>query len=182
MSEGGNAPGWPSAARAWATVFLLVACYATAFVDRQILALLVEPVSRDLDITDTQFSLLTGLAFTFFYTIMGIPFAWLADRGSRRNLILAAIMFWSAMTAACGMANSFLTLFLARIGVGVGEAGSVPGRILDDRRQLPTGASGARTGGLRDWCHHRRGPRLHHRRRSHPMGERGPARDVATRG
>ena len=95
-------------------MFLLVACYATAFVDRQILALLVEPVSRDLDITDTQFSLLTGLAFTFFYTIMGIPFAWLADRGSRRNLILAAIMFWSAMTAACGMANSFLTLFLAQ--------------------------------------------------------------------
>ena len=83
VSEGGNAPGWPSAARAWATVFLLVACYATAFVDRQILALLVEPVSRDLDITDTQFSLLTGLAFTFFYTIMGIPFAWLADRGHK---------------------------------------------------------------------------------------------------
>src|SRR6186713_2421991 len=91
------APAWPSPMRAWATVFLLVAAYATAFVDRQILALLVEPVSRDLGITDTQFSLLTGLAFTFFYTIMGIPFAWLADRGSRRNLILVAMVFWSAM-------------------------------------------------------------------------------------
>jgi MFS family permease len=120
------APAWPSPMRAWATVFLLVAAYATAFVDRQILALLVEPVSRDLGITDTQFSLLTGLAFTFFYTIMGIPFAWLADRGSRRNLILVAMVFWSAMTAACGMANSFATLFLARIGVGVGEAGLSP--------------------------------------------------------
>ena len=65
VSEGGIA-GLALSGTAWATVFLLVACYATAFVDRQILALLVEPVSRDLDITDTQFSLLTGLAFTFF--------------------------------------------------------------------------------------------------------------------
>ena len=71
-------------------------------------------------------SLLSGLAFTLFYTIMGIPFAWLADRGSRRNLIVVSMTFWSVMTAACGMASSFLTLFLARIGVGVGEAGLSP--------------------------------------------------------
>lgn len=120
------APDWPSPTRAWATVFVLMAAYALAFVDRQILTLLVEPVQRDLKITDTQFSLLSGLAFTLFYTIMGIPFAWLADRSSRRNLIIASIGFWSLMTAACGMANSFLTLFLARIGVGVGEAGLSP--------------------------------------------------------
>lgn len=107
-------------------VMLLVAAYAVAFVDRQILTLLVEPVKRDLDITDTQFSLLSGLAFTLFYTIMGIPFAWLADRGSRRNLIAVSMTFWSVMTACCGLANSFLTLFLARIGVGVGEAGLSP--------------------------------------------------------
>ena len=117
---------WPAPARAWAMVLLLVAAYAVAFVDRQILTLLVEPVKRDLGITDTQFSLLSGLAFTFFYTIMGIPFAWLADRGSRRNLIIVSMTFWSVMTAACGMASSFLTLFLARIGVGVGEAGLSP--------------------------------------------------------
>jgi len=91
---------WPVPARAWAMVMLLVAAYATAFVDRQILTLLVEPVKRDLAITDTQFSLLSGLAFTFFYTIMGIPFAWLADRGSRRNLITLSMTFWSVMTAA----------------------------------------------------------------------------------
>ncbi len=120
------APAWPAAGRAWVTVLLLVAAYATAFVDRQILTLLVEPVSRDLGLTDTQFSLLGGLAFTFFYTIMGIPFAWLADRGSRRNLIIVSITSWSVMTAGCGMANSFVTLFLARIGVGVGEAGLSP--------------------------------------------------------
>ena len=105
---------------------LLVAAYAVAFVDRQILTLLVEPVKRDLSITDTQFSLLSGLAFTLFYTVMGIPFAWLADRGSRRNLIAISMTFWSLMTAACGLANSFFTLFLARVGVGVGEAGLSP--------------------------------------------------------
>jgi MFS family permease len=112
--------------RAWATVLVLLAAYALAFVDRQILTLLVEPIKRDLAITDTQFSLLSGLAFTLFYTVMGVPFGWLADRSSRRNLITVSIVFWSAMTAVCGMANSFLTLFLARIGVGVGEAGLSP--------------------------------------------------------
>ncbi|MBU1377087.1 MAG: MFS transporter [Alphaproteobacteria bacterium] len=117
---------WPSPMRAWVTVMVLVAAYATAFVDRQILTLLVEPVRRDLAITDTEFSLLSGLAFTLFYTVMGIPLAWVADRGSRRKLIIASIAVWSLMTAACGLASSFLTLFLARIGVGVGEAGLSP--------------------------------------------------------
>ena len=117
---------WPSTRRAWTLVSLLVIAYALAFVDRQILTLLVEPVRRDLDITDTQFSLLAGLAFTLFYTLMGIPFAWLADRGSRRNLIVVSVTFWSVMTALCGLAHNFLTLFIARIGVGVGEAGLSP--------------------------------------------------------
>ena len=124
--EDPTAAPWPKPSRAWATVFVLMAAYALAFVDRQILTLLVEPVRRDLNINDTQFSLLSGLAFTLFYTVMGLPFAWLADRSSRRNLIIASIGFWSLMTAACGMASSFLTLFLARIGVGVGEAGLSP--------------------------------------------------------
>jgi len=124
--DGAAVHPWPSSRRAWATVLVLLAAYAVAFVDRQILTLLVEPVKRDLDITDTQFSLLSGLAFTLFYTIMGVPFGWLADRGSRRNLIIGSIAFWSAMTAACGMASSFGALFLARIGVGVGEAGLSP--------------------------------------------------------
>lgn len=123
---GQTAPDWPPPARAWAMVLMLLTAYAIAFIDRQILTLLVEPVRRDLAITDTQFSLLSGLAFTFFYIIMGIPFAWLADRGSRRNLIMVSITVWSAMTAACGMATSFLTLFLARIGLGIGAAGLSP--------------------------------------------------------
>ena len=117
---------WPSPARGWALVLLLLAAYALAFIDRQILALLVEPVRRDLAISDTEFSLLAGVAFTLFYSIMGIPCAWLADRGSRRNLVAASLTMWSAMTAACGFAVSFPALFLARVGVGVGEAGLSP--------------------------------------------------------
>jgi predicted MFS family arabinose efflux permease len=117
---------WPSPSRAWLLVSTLLVAYAVGFVDRQILTLLVEPVKRDLGITDTQFSLLTGLAFTFFYTVMAIPFGWLADRGSRRNLVAASLVCWGAMTAVCGMASTFLLLFIARIGVGIGEAGLSP--------------------------------------------------------
>jgi MFS family permease len=119
-------PDWPPPTRAWALVFVLLGAYAIAFVDRQILSLLVEPVRRDLAISDTQFSLLAGVAFTLFYSVMGIPCAWLADRGSRRNLVFVSMLFWSAMTAACGFATSFATLFAARVGVGIGEAGLSP--------------------------------------------------------
>lgn len=126
LSTSPKASIWPSPLRAWASVLVLMAAYATAFVDRQIITLLVEPISQDLGITDTEFSLLSGLAFTLFYTVMGIPLAWAADRWSRRNLIMLGIGVWSAMTAACGMASSFLTLFLTRIGVGIGEAGLSP--------------------------------------------------------
>lgn len=125
-STDGRAAQWPASTQAWGLVFVLTAAYAVAFIDRQILTLLVEPIQRDLSINDTQFSLLTGLAFTLFYTVMGVPFAWLADRGSRRNLAAAAMVFWSAMSALCGLANSFLMLFLARVGLGVGEAGLSP--------------------------------------------------------
>jgi MFS family permease len=147
---------WPPNARAWSLIALLVVAYATALVDRQLLTLLVEPVKRDLGITDTQFSLLVGLAFTLFYTLMGIPCGWLADRGSRRNLLIVSVLFWSVMTALCGLAHNFFTLFLARIGVGVGEAGLTPAAysmIADSfapqRRARPIGvfATGAILGG-----------------------------------
>lgn len=125
-SPAAAAADWPAPARAWTMVLVLMAAYAVGFVDRQILTLLVEPLRRDLGITDTQFSLLSGLAFTLFYTLMGVPLAWLADRGSRRNLIMVSIGVWSAMTAACGLAGSFVSLFAARVGVGIGEAGLSP--------------------------------------------------------
>lgn len=125
-SNSAEAASWPNPSRAWFGVVVLMACYATAFVDRQIITLLVEPIKQDLGINDTEFSLLSGLAFTLFYTVMGIPLAWAADRWSRQKLIMLGVAVWSAMTAACGMANSFFTLFLARIGVGIGEAGLSP--------------------------------------------------------
>lgn len=127
IAEGRSDAGeWPSRARSWTLVFILVLAYICAFADRQILSLLVDPIKRDLNITDTQFSLLNGLAFTLCYTVVGLPLAWLADRGSRRNLIISCISFWSLMTALCGMANTYWSLFLARMGVGAGEAGLSP--------------------------------------------------------
>jgi MFS family permease len=87
-----------------------------------ILTLLVAPIRAALDISDTQVSLLIGLAFALFYTLLGLPLAWIADRYNRRNLIAAGVAVWSVMTAGCGFAGSYSALFLARVGVGVGEA------------------------------------------------------------
>lgn len=117
---------WPRPLYAWYVVAVLMLAYTNSFIDRQILSLLIEPVRRDLQISDTQVSLLAGLAFTIFYTLMGIPIARLADRKNRRTLIAAGITFWSLMTATCGLAKNFWGLFLARMGVGVGEAALSP--------------------------------------------------------
>jgi MFS family permease len=121
---GVDAPARP--AYAWFVVFVLTVAYTCSFIDRQILTLLIEPIRRDLQITDTQVSLLGGLAFSIFYTTLGIPIARLADQTRRRNLMAAGLAFWSLMTAACGLARGFWGLFLARMGVGVGEAALSP--------------------------------------------------------
>ena len=110
----------------WYVVFVLTLAYTCSFIDRQILTLLIEPIRRDLVITDTQMSLLGGLAFSILYTTMGIPLARLADRSNRRNLMTAGVGLWSLMTAACGLARGFWPLFGARVGVGVGEAALSP--------------------------------------------------------
>jgi MFS family permease len=94
--------------------------------DRQFLTLLVEPIRHDLGLSDVAISLLQGLAFVLFYSIMSLPLAALADRYNRKNIIFAGIALWSFMTAMCGMANNFLSLFLVRLGVGVGEAALTP--------------------------------------------------------
>jgi len=117
---------YPSSTRAWWAVLVLFVAYTVSFIDRTILSLMVEPLRRDLHITDTQISLLQGLAFAIFYTTMGLPIATWADRGSRRFIIASGIFFWSLMTAACGLANTFWRLFAARLGVGVGEAALSP--------------------------------------------------------
>ncbi|MCC7410283.1 MAG: MFS transporter [Gammaproteobacteria bacterium] len=113
-------------ARGWYLVGVLTLAYVVAIIDRQILSLLVEPVKRDLAIGDTGVGLLQGFAFGLFYSLVGIPIAWLADRTSRRNIIVAGIALWSLATAACGLARSFAGLFLGRMAVGVGEAALSP--------------------------------------------------------
>ena len=120
----GNA--WPSPASAWYAAIILMIANTLAFVDRQALALLVQPIKEDLQVSDTAMSLLYGLSFTLFYVAVGLPVAWLADRSNRRNIVVASITVWSAMTAICGVARTFPTLFLARIGVGAGEGGFSP--------------------------------------------------------
>ncbi|MGE0555798.1 MAG: spinster family MFS transporter [Gemmatimonadales bacterium] len=111
---------------AWFVVGILMLAYVSSFVDRQILALLVQPIKRDLQISDTQISLLMGLSFATFYSVLGFPIGRLADRASRRGIIGWGIAVWSLMTAACGLARNFGQLFLARVGVGVGEAALSP--------------------------------------------------------
>lgn len=105
---------------------LLVVVYTFNFIDRQILSILIEPIKLELGLNDTQMGLLTGFAFALFYATLGIPIARYADRGNRRNLIAAALGIWSLFTALSGLALNFWHLLIARIGVGVGEAGCSP--------------------------------------------------------
>ena len=119
-------PSWPSSRAAWYAVGVLTAAYLVSFVDRQILALLIEPIRQDLEISDTEVSLLGGFAFALLYTVAGIPIAWLADHRSRRLIIVSGIALWSVMTALCGLSKTFWHMFLARVGVGVGEAALTP--------------------------------------------------------
>lgn len=121
-----DGPAWPPRRTAWFVAIVLMLANTLAFVDRQALALLVQPIKHDLHASDTAMSLLYGLSFTLFYVGVGIPVARLADRSNRRNIIAASVFMWSLATAACGLARSFGTLFVARVGVGAGEAGFSP--------------------------------------------------------
>lgn len=111
---------------AWTTVGVLTLAYVFSYLDRQILVLLVGPVRADLHIGDTAFSLLAGAAFALFYAVMALPLAIIADRGSRRRLIMAGVAVWGSMTILCGLSTSFAMLFMARMGVGIGEAALTP--------------------------------------------------------
>ena len=107
---------------------MLLVIYTLNFLDRQIVNILAEPIKQDLGLSDTQLGLLTGLAFAVVYTVLGIPIARFADRptSNRVTIIAIALAVWSAFTALCGVAQNFVQLLLARIGVGVGEAGCTP--------------------------------------------------------
>jgi len=102
---------------------ILIVVYTFNFLDRQILGILAGPIKAELGLTDSQLGLMGGLAFALFYTGLGIPVAWLADRWSRSWIMTGALTIWSGFTAACGLATGFWSLFLCRMGVGVGEAG-----------------------------------------------------------
>ncbi len=125
-TESSNHPAAGVGIYPWYVVSVLMLAQTFSFIDRMIMGLLVGPVRQAFDISDTQFSLLAGLAFAVFYAVMGLPLARIADRSSRRVLISVGIAVWSVMTALCGLAQGFWSLFLARVGVGVGEAALSP--------------------------------------------------------
>jgi MFS family permease len=111
---------------AWWAVAIMMVLYISSIIDRSIIGLLVGPIRRDLHISDTGVSLLQGFSFALFYTMLGFPAGRLADKGSRKRLIACGAALWSLATAFCGVAHSYSQLFLARMGVGVGEATLTP--------------------------------------------------------
>jgi MFS family permease len=126
----------------WYVAVFLTLAATVSIIDRQILALMIGPVKRDLGVSDTLMGLLGGLAFTLFYTLLTWPMARLADRSSRRNIIALGIFFWSLATISCGLAQSYGQLFVARMIVGIGEAALYPSALsmlsdYFDRSRLP---------------------------------------------
>lgn len=111
--------------RNYALVMLMLV-YMSSHIDRGIVGILAEPIKKDLDLSDTQIGIMSGLAFAVLFATLGIPLAVLADRTNRRNIIVVALTTWNAMTIVCGFAQNYLQLLLARIGVGIGEADSSP--------------------------------------------------------
>ena len=142
---------YPPAAQAWYCVFALALAVMVNFLDRGILSLLVEPIKHDLRLSDVQMSLIMGFAFTFFYAVLGLPIARLVDRKSRKLIMATGITIWSVMTVLCGLATNFWHLFLARMGLGVGETTSGPSAysLLSDYfppHRLPRAITGMQVG------------------------------------
>ncbi len=105
---------------------ILMLTYTFSIMDRQIVSILVEDLRAEFNLSDAQLGILSGLAFALFYATLGIPIARLADRANRVKIVSIAVAVWSVMTALCGAAGNFVHLFLARVGVGIGEAGGIP--------------------------------------------------------
>lgn len=106
---------------------MMVLVYTLSIADRYVISTVLEPIRLELQLTDSGIAFLTGVALALFYVTMGFPLSWLIDRGNRRNIIAVCLVLWSAMTAFSGMAKNYVQLLLARIGVGIGEAGGTPG-------------------------------------------------------
>lgn len=110
----------------WLTLGVLTLIYVFSFVDRKMPLILIESIKTDLQLSDTQIGLMTGIAFTLVYAIAGIPIAALAERYGRKKIICMCILFWSAFTSAGALAMNFWQLMISRMGVAVGEAGGTP--------------------------------------------------------
>ncbi len=121
-SAPGTMPPYPAPLYSWYVVVVLLLAYILAFVDREIIALLVPDIKTSLNISDTEMSLLLGGAFAIFYTCFGVLIAWFADFGNRRWILFCGVTVWSVMTALCGLSGTYAALFAARVGVGAGEA------------------------------------------------------------
>lgn len=123
MAKAGS--GTEGASPGGRVLLILLLAYIFNFIDRQIIGVLAVPIKAELELTDQQLGLMGGIAFALFYSGLAIPIAWLADRRSRVNIIAFSVALWSGFTALCGFAQNFWHLFLARMGVGIGEAGGV---------------------------------------------------------
>lgn len=142
-------PAAPTArpgARAWAVLAILCFVYVLNFLDRQLLSILAKPIQDELGISDGQLGLIGGLYFAMFYCVLAIPVGWLADRTNRVKVLALACGLWSLATAACGMASTYPQLVLARMTVGVGEAGGVPPSYAIISDYFPSGTRGMALG------------------------------------
>ncbi|MCZ6711430.1 MAG: MFS transporter [Gammaproteobacteria bacterium] len=152
MADQAEVIAYPRPAYSWFVVAVLVFAALIAFIDRQVVAIVVDPMKQDLGVGDAQIGWLYGV-FAVFYAVAAMPIAWLADRKSRTRLIAAGIFLWSLMTMACGLSRSFWYVFMARIGVGVGEATLTPATtsLMGDyfpRDQIPLALSVFQTGAI----------------------------------
>ncbi|HEX3395129.1 MAG TPA: MFS transporter [Steroidobacteraceae bacterium] len=125
---GAEQPAWMlfSAPRRWGLLAILFLVSTSNYVDRNVIAVLLEPIKHEFQVSDTALGLLGGFCFAIFYAVFGMPVARWADRGNRRTIITLALTVWSIMTLCCGLAQSFVQLAVARIGVGAGESGAIP--------------------------------------------------------
>jgi predicted MFS family arabinose efflux permease len=121
-----NADNVSTLGQRWYVLIIMMLAYTINIADRYVMSTVLEPIRLELKLTDGGVAFLTGVSLAFFYVIMGIPLSWIADRYNRRNLLAVSITIWSAMTALCGMSQGYMQLLLARIGVGIGEAGGTP--------------------------------------------------------
>jgi MFS family permease len=131
MTDGTEGPDDPpnpaSTAARWYVLVLMCAVYTLSITDRYMIQQVLEPIRLELHLTDTLVSFIGGVPLALFYVVLGFPISWLIDRSNRRNIIVASLISWSLMTALCGWSRTALQLIVARVGVGVGEAGGTPG-------------------------------------------------------